>query len=255
MQADIKAKQSWQADLYANHGGYVAELGRPLLALLGEVNGKKVLDLGCGDGVLAAQLMAQGAHVVGLDSSSELLEQASKKGVKVVQADGQHFTLSHEFDAVLSNAALHWMPQADAVLRSVHAHLRSKGRFVGEFGGYGNVAAIITAINGVLKQHNPNHTAQHPWFFPTPENYRQLLEKAGFVVENIQLTPRPTPLGEGIRGWLSTFADPFLALAPDMDRDHFYAEVEALLKPCLMDTSGNWMADYVRLRFVAHRAT
>ncbi|HMJ13662.1 MAG TPA: methyltransferase domain-containing protein, partial [Polyangiaceae bacterium] len=171
------------------------------------------------------------------------------RGVDARVVDGERLVFDQEFDAVFSNAALHWMRRPDVVLAGVRRALRPGGRFVAEFGGHGCVAAIVVAISAVLARHAAGFV--HPWFFPTPDEYRALLEAHGFGVEHLELYPRPTPLPTGMRGWLETFAGPMLAeLSPEL-RVRVLDETTALLAPVLCDSSGNWTADYVRLRVVA----
>lgn len=165
--------------------------------------------------------------------------------------DARHLTFERAFDAVFSNAALHWVPEAEAVLRGVRRALKPGGRFVGEFGGHGNVAAICTALLAALQRRGIDGAARFPWFFPTPAEYAGLLERHGFEVDSILLLPRPTPLPTGMRGWLDTFANPFLAGFAEAERTRLLDEVEALLAPSLRDRGGGWTADYVRLRFAA----
>jgi SAM-dependent methyltransferase len=148
-----------------------------------------------------------------------------------------------EFDAAFSNAALHWMREPDLVLAGVRRALRPRGRFVGEMGAQGNVAAISTAILAVLRSHGIDGAARWPWYFPTPAEYAERLETHGFVVYRLELIPRPTPLPTGMRGWLDTFADE--------ERADILEEVAALLAPSLRGRAGAWTADYVRLRFAA----
>lgn len=252
MHEDQAAGQHWSATGYQHHAGFVATLGRPVVELLAPVAGaERVLDLGCGDGALTAELAASGVDVVGCDASPELLEAARGRGLEVVLADGHDLPFRGEFDAVFSNAALHWMTRPDAVLAGVARALRPGGRFVAEFGGIGNVAAITTALRAVLMESGIDGLAIRPWFFPSPADYGRRLERRGFSVETIELIPRPTPLPTGIVGWLETFADPFLRHAPAGRRPELIERTVALLEPALCDVDGNWQADYVRLRFRA----
>ncbi|MEA2666426.1 MAG: hypothetical protein QOI11_3370, partial [Candidatus Eremiobacteraeota bacterium] len=230
----------------------VADLGAPVLDLLGPQPGEDVLDLGCGDGALTRTLAASGARVVGVDASPELAAAAAALGLDIRVADGQRLPFEAAFDAVFSNAALHWMPDADAVLAGVHRALRPRGRFVGELGGHGNVAAICTALLATLAAHGVA-VPRVPWYFPTPAEYAAKLEAHGFAVDTIALIPRPTPLPTGMRGWLDTFADPFLQDVPAAERGAVLDDVSALLAPTLRDRGGRWTADYVRLRFAARR--
>ncbi len=212
--------------------------------------GERILDLGCGDGVLTAELKALGCDVLGLDISDDLLSAARRRGVAVVHGDGQALAYSNEFDAVFSNAALHWMTEAKAVAEGVAKALKPGGRFVAEFGGHGNVAAIATAMRATAICRKGDPALAGPWFFPTPEVYRGILEAAGLAVKRIGLFPRPTPLKTGMAAWLLVFRKPFFEQFGS-DQDAVLAEVEDLLRPVLCDQLGNWTADYVRLRVEA----
>jgi SAM-dependent methyltransferase len=164
--------------------------------------------------------------------------------------DAQQLSFQGEFDAAFSNAALHWMKRPEDVLRGVLRALKPGGRFAGEFGGHGNVAAIYTALLAVFARHGVDLTP-HLLFFPTPAEYQTLLEKHGFRVESIALIPRPTPLPTGMSGWLRTFARGFLSMLPEQEGATALEETLQLLRPILCDTQGQWTADYVRLRFQA----
>jgi len=243
--------QSWSAQGYAANAGFVPALGAPVLELLAARPGERVLDLGCGDGALTVKLVESGADVVGADASPELLAAAAARGLAVRLMDGRALAFEGEFDAVFTNAALHWMRDLDAVVAGVARALAPGGRFVGEFGGHGNVAAVATALIAALEARGVDGAARFPWVFPTAEEFRAVLERHGFRVETAVLIPRPTPLPTGIEGWLDTFAGPFVGDLPAADRAATIAHVVRLLAPSLRDASGSWTADYVRLRFAA----
>jgi trans-aconitate methyltransferase len=237
---------------YLVHGAFVTTWGRELVDLLDPRPGERVLDLGCGDGAVAAAIAARGAEVVGIDAAPELVALARRRGLDVRLADAQALDFEAAFDAVFSNAALHWMPDLDAVLGGVRRALRPGGRFVGEMGGHGNVAAIRVAIQAVLTRRAlPTGT---PWTFPTREDFAARLTRQGFAVDLLTLFPRPAPLPTGIAGWLETFAGPMLGRVPEADRATAIEEIAGLLRPALCDREGRWTADYVRLRFVARAA-
>jgi len=242
--------QRWSAELYAEHGAFVPKLGEPVLDLLAPQPGERILDLGCGNGTLTARIAELGARVVGLDASPELVAAAVEKGLDTRLGDGRALGFSGEFDAVFSNAALHWMNDPDAVLDGVHRALAPGGRFVGEFGGHGNVASISTALLAILGDRAPSRL---PWYFPTADEYAQRLRAHGFTVISIVSIPRPTPLPTGMRPWLETFASPFLGELAESERGAVLDRAVALLAPSLRDSGGNWTADYVRLRFHATR--
>jgi trans-aconitate methyltransferase len=243
--------QEWSAESYARNARFVAELGEPVVDWLDAKPGERVLDVGCGDGALTASIVARGADVVGIDSSRALIEAAHARGIDAHVMDVYALPFRDEFDAVFSNAALHWMRETDLVLENIARALRQRGRFVGEMGAHGNVAAISTAMLAILRAHGIDGEARWPWYFPTPVEYAERLEAHHFVVLRMALIPRPTPLPTGIRGWLETFANPFLAGVGGEERQDILEEVTSLLAPSLRSRTGAWTADYVRLRFAA----
>jgi len=241
----------WNPDRYARDARFVSDLGRPLVGLLEPRPGERVLDLGCGDGALTAQLVAAGCDVVGVDASPEMVEAARRLGIDARVMDGRALQFEREFDAVFSNAALHWMTEPAQVVDGVWRALRPGGRFVGELGAFGNVAQIRVALFGVLARHGI--AAREPWYFPSAEEYAGLLAKRGFIVHSAVAFDRPTPLPGGLSGWLETFWDgPLSALEPAVTRA-IIDEVVERLRPTLRSADGTWTADYVRLRFSATR--
>ncbi len=176
---------------------------------------------------------------------------AAAKGLDARLGDARALGFTAEFDAVFTNAALHWMDDPDAVLEGVYSALVPGGRFVGEFGGHGNVAAICTALLAVLGE--ARTPFRLPWYFPTVDEFGLRLRAHGFAVTSIASLPRPTALPTGMRAWLETFTNPFLHGMAEAERDDVLDRAVALLAPSLRDASGNWTGDYVRLRFQARR--
>lgn len=242
--------KSWQADTYARNARFVSDLGAAVLALLDPKPGERILDLGCGDGALTERIAAAGATVVGVDSSADMVAAARARGLDAMVADAQALPFKREFDAVFSNAALHWMRDHDAVTAGVARALRPGGRYVAECGGFGNVAAIMVALRAVLERHGVSEP-QLPAYYPSTAGYGEILARHGFAVRSIELIPRPTPLPTGMAGWLETFADAAFAVLPASQRNAARDEALALLRPSLCDEKGNWIADYMRLRFAA----
>ena len=242
---------SWHPETYAKSARFVADLGEPLLQLLDPQPGDLILDLGCGDGVLTAKIAAAGARVIGADTSRAFLTTASARGLPVVMMNGQQMACKAGFDAVFTNAALHWMKRADLVLQGVASALKPGGRFVGEFGGAGNVASIRAALHAGLRARAIDPWSVDPWYFPAREEYAALLERSGFLVNYIELIPRPTQLIGDILDWLEIFAQPFLNAIEDSVRREYLTEMRRMLAPTLRSAAGGWSADYVRLRFKA----
>ena len=241
--------QRWDPDAYDVNARFVSDLGAGVVELLDPLPGERILDLGCGDGALTQRLLEAGAEVVGIDGSAEMIAAARAAGIDAHVVDGHVLGFDAEFDAVFSNAALHWMTRPDEVIAGVARALKPGGRFVGEMGGHGCVAAVVTALLAVLERRGINGKALIPWYFPTPDDYRARLERGGFDVETMLHFPRPTPLPGDVTGWLETFAGPFMSEVADPPEVR--AEVAELLRPSLCDEHGNWTVDYVRLRFAA----
>jgi trans-aconitate methyltransferase len=252
--------QTWNTDAYAANGRFVAKLATGVVALLAPQPGEHILDLGCGDGVLTESLASTAAIVTGVDASPAMLEAARQRSLngshsfKVEQQNATALPYHQQFDAVFSNAALHWITGVtgqQALLAGVHRALRPNGRFVAEMGGHGNIAAIRTALEAVLEPFHIDAETTAASFFPSPAFYRRLLEEAGFTIQSMELIPRPTPLPNGMESWLNTFRNGVLDHLNPTDRVTALTRTVALLKPILCDADGNWIADYVRLRFHA----
>jgi SAM-dependent methyltransferase len=245
--------QIWDTQAYEKNGAFVHGMAGGVLEWLAAQAGEHILDLGCGDGQLTQRIAACGAHVVGADASAEMVAAARSRGVEAVQAPAELLPYPDaQFDAVFSNAALHWVRDQDAMMAQVHRVLKPGGRFVAEMGGHGNVAAIQVAFMAVLDRHGYREREDGVNYYPTPRAYTSRLERHGFHVDQIELIPRPTPLAEsGMAGWLRTFRRGVLDGLPDDVRDTVVEETVALLAPVLRDEEGKWTGDYVRLRFIA----
>ncbi|MEM6489122.1 MAG: methyltransferase domain-containing protein [Pseudomonadota bacterium] len=245
----------WCAARYGRNARFVADLAASLVddlaAATGGLSGVEVLDLGCGDGAMTARLIERGARVTGIDASADMVAAARAAGIEASVMDAQALSFAGAFDAVFSNAAIHWMGDQQAVIDGVARALRPGGVFVAEQGGQGNVAAIRTALIVALAEQGIQTTLDEIWAFPSPDDQRARLEHAGFAVEAIALTPRPTPLDCGMGAWLETLAAPVLARLPAAARAPAMARAETLLAPALRDGQGRWWGDYVRLRYCA----
>jgi len=245
--------QTWDAQAYGLNGAFVHELAGGVLEWLAVKSGEKILDLGCGDGQLTKRIAATGADVLGVDASPEMVRAARDRGVVADVGDAEQLSYADKtFDAVFSNAALHWVRNQDAMIAEIDRVLKPGGRFVAEMGGHGNIAAIRVALMAVLARHGYGDLEDGVNYYPTAESYALRLERQGFRVQRIALIPRPTPLPKGgMTEWLRTFRRGVLDRLPEHLRELVVDETAALLAPALRDEDGNWVGDYVRLRFVA----
>ena len=247
--------QTWDPHAYARDGAFVHELAGGVVEWLAARPGERILDLGCGDGQLTARLASAGVEMLGVDASAAMVAAARAAGIGADEASAERLPYADaSFDAVFSNAVLHWVRDQDAMMVEVHRVLKSGGRFVAEMGGHGNVAAIHVALRAVLERHGFAGAEDGVNYYPTPEAYTRRLQGHGFRVERMALIPRPTPLeNSGMAGWLRTFRRGVLDTLPEALRATVIEECCALLASALRDEDGKWVADYVRLRFVAAR--
>ncbi len=243
----VNAASRWDPQAYAANAAFVPALGAPVLALLAPRPGERILDIGCGDGVLTRRIVEAGAEVVAA---------ARAKGLDARVQDCQALAFGPEFDAAFSNAALHWMLDKGAVARGVFAALRPGGRFVGEMGGDGNVAAVWRGVHAELAERGRPIRAEDTHWYPTVEDFTATYAAAGFVAIDARLIERPTPLPGGIAGWVRTFRSGLMDIdaIPAAEQDAIAEGVERRLAPELLTDSG-WVADYVRLRFTMRKPT
>jgi trans-aconitate methyltransferase len=246
---------TWNSKLYDTHFSFVPALGEELIAMLAPQAGERILDLGCGTGHLTQKIAAFGASVTGMDGSLEMIEQAKHNypDLDFSVGRGEDFVVSQPYDAIFSNAALHWMKDAEAVVRQLRAALRPGGRLVAELGGKGNIHHILAAMAGAMSQADIGYPFEPPWYFPSVGEYASLLEKYGFRVIYAAHFDRPTPLEggeEGLVNWLTMFAGSILKDVPVDAQKSIVQETVNRARPALYQ-DGSWTADYVRLRIVA----
>ena len=245
----------WDAQLYDGRHAFVWKLGASLVELLAPKPGETILDLGCGTGHLTAEIAATGANVVGSDRSPQMIEKARQTypNLHFEVADARALKDSACFDAVFSNAVLHWIKQPELVVRGIARALKPGGRFVAEFGARGNISTIQSAMIKALAElgHEP---VDSPWYYPSIAEYAQLLEDSGLETTFATLFDRPTPLQgrDGMRDWIKMFGGTYLSQVPAEQQEAFFSRVEADLQLALFGEE-TWIADYRRLRVVANK--
>ena len=247
--------KEWDAAGYDADFGFVSGYGGGVLGWLDPQPGLRVLDLGCGTGELLAELLAAGADATGIDADPAMVERARARvgSDRVRVADGRAFALTEPVDAVFSNAALHWMHDAAAVIARVRAALVPGGRFVAEMGAGQNMAVIVAALRAARADAGFDPGVVMPWYFPTPAGYAGLLESGGFELRRLSYFPRPTLLADGpnpVGAWIEMFADQMIVDLPAGARDRVLADAGDRTREALF-SDGHWYADYWRLRFEA----
>jgi len=246
----------WDANLYDDKHAFVFQYGESVLELLDVKPGERILDLGCGTGHLTKKIQEVGARVFGIDASPDMIAKAKENYPELDfrVANGADFNVDEPFDAVFTNATLHWIQDADGVIKSVYRALKPDGRFVGEFGGKGNNRLMLAAAATVLKKHGYNHGENiNPWYYPSTAEYAARLEAQGFRVTLITHFDRPTLLQDGREGmikWFNMFGASIFKAVPAGELPQTINEITGVLQ-ATNEVDGQWYADYKRLRFIA----
>jgi trans-aconitate 2-methyltransferase len=253
-----EAGAEWDAKLYNAKHEFVWKYGSDVVALLDPRADERILDLGCGTGHLTAQIAESGARVTGVDRSAEMVAAArlAYPNLRFEISDARKLAFRDEFDAVFSNATLHWIHEPELVFQGVWRALCKGGRFVAELGGKGNIRNMQEAFDRALVELGAGKAGEvQPWYYPSVSEYASLAEKNGFEVRFITLFDRPTGLADGtagMRNWIAMFGADYLEKAEEARREEFLGRVEEILRPKLF-RDGQWWADYRRLRLVAYR--
>lgn len=247
----------WDAGLYDEKHSFVWKLAGELIELLAPQLDEEILDVGCGTGHMTAQIAASGAKVLGVDMSATMVAQARAKypAIGFQVADARELRMEEKFDAVFSNATLHWIKEPEREVQAIARRLKQGGRFVAEFGGKGNVAGFMETAETAWERMMPGQPFFSPWYYPGIAEYSMLLERHGFEVTYAILFDRPTPLEDGERGlrnWIAMFAGSILEKLPAEKREEWVQVLESEARGKLF-RDGRWVMDYRRLRFVARK--
>ena len=245
-----KETNEWNANRYNKHANFVSVLGLSVVELLKPQEGEHILDLGCGDGSLGVEIEKCGSKVIAVDLSEDMVSKAREKGLDAHVMSATQLPYINEFDAVFSNAVLHWVKESEEAVKNIHKVLKTNGRLVAEFGGYGNVHHIVEAMKEVFSIHTEYGDFDNPWFFPTVKEYTEILKSQGFEVKYIELIERPTPIDD-IANWLAIFTNGVTEYLTPEQKEQFRHEVREILKDKIYSEEEGWVADYVRLRVEA----
>ncbi len=247
MSTAAASTSKWDAADYARVGGFVAELGGAALDLLDPRSGERILDVGCGDGTLTEKIAEREATVLGIDNSPEMIAAARQNGIDALLVDVADMAFSSEFDAVFSNATLHWILEKERAARAIFRAVKPGGRFAGELGGEGNIARLRETLDIELAIRGYVPPTESSNWYPSPDEFAEMYEAAGFREIDARLIERPTPLDHGVDAWVTTFRRGWL------DRAQVPEEERADIAAAVADKFGSNVADYVRLRFIMRK--
>lgn len=242
----------WNSELYQDKHSFVAEYGKSMISFVNVSKDQNILDLGCGTGVLTNELAKNGANVIGIDSSIDMINKAKSnyQNLSFQVADATNLEFKNYFDTVFSNAVFHWIPNQEKLLGSIYNSLKDNGKLICEFGAKNNVFQIQTAFEKALKQ--KGYSFHLDFFLPSKEEYSLLLEKVGFEIEHIIEYDRPTPLAdgeEGLRNWVRQFFAGYLINIPYEEREQILIETEKFCRNSIWEEN-QWIADYRRIQIV-----
>lgn len=251
------AQTTWNTELYNQKHDFVTQYGESVVELLNPQQHEIILDIGCGSGELTAKIAANCFKAIGCDAAATMITKAQQNfpDIHFITHNAElAFPLEHNsLDAVFSNAALHWMMNAGAVVQNVYNLLKPGGRFVFEMGGIGNVAGVLAAIQQAANEYDLGDLPLVN-YYPSIGEYSTLLEQTGFTVSFATRFERPTLLdGEhGLADWVVMFRNSVLKLISAEQSQDFLDKVEEFGRPLLFKDN-RWVADYVRLRMIAYK--
>jgi 2-isopropylmalate synthase len=247
-----KESNNWNTNQYKNHASFVSDMAEDLVEVLNPKKDETILDLGCGDGTLALKIKQKCQNIIAVDLNNKMVEKTKSLGIEAYVMSATNLEFENKFDAVFSNAVLHWVKQSKSAIQNINKVLKPNGRFITEFGGYKNINRIVQAIQEVFNQNKDYGVFNNPWYFPTTQEYKNILEQNGFEVKSINLTTRPTSVDD-ISNWLNIFANGIISHLNKEQKEIFLLEVKRILENKLYSKEQGWILDYVRIRVEAKK--
>ncbi len=258
----------WDAEEYRHFSSQQKKWGRELMDRLRLKGDEDILDLGCGDGALAAELAKRvpRGSVVGVDVSPEMIRHARLAYPRRLHPnlswkvmDACHLDFLESFDVVFSNAVLHWIRDQARVLEGIARALKPGGTLLAQMGGRGNaaeVACVLVALMASERWSSYFQDLEIPYRFLAPEDYLPLLEEAGLEPVRVELVHKDMVHDgrEGMAGWIRTTWLPFTQRVPEGSREEFvYQLVDGYLREFPPDEEGLVHVKAVRLEVEARK--
>ncbi len=261
-------KYKWNAQEYSQFSSSQQLWARETIAKLNLHPKEHILDIGCGDGKVTAEIALQvpNGSVTGVDNSESMIELAQIKYPSKIYfnltfqlVDAKNLNFNEQFDAVVSNAALHWVDDHVKVLTGIYKSLIPGGRLLLQMGGKGNVEEVITVFNEMItlpewKEYFSG--VKFPYYFFSVNEYQDFVSHAGFKSANIKLVEKDMKHEgeEGMKGWIKTTWLPYTQRVPEKDRNNFINEAFKLYaKKFPADSDGTFHVTAKRLLVEARK--
>jgi trans-aconitate 2-methyltransferase len=270
MRKESMKTYNWNAEDYKQHSKGQQKWARELIARLKLKGTEDILDIGCGDGKVTAEIASYvpDGSVVGIDNSISMIKLAKKNyptgehpNLSFTLMEATSLTFHEKFDIVFSNATLHWVKNHRPVLEGLYRSLKPKGRVFLEMGGKGNAEGILSALRELQQNQIWRHyfsDFEFPYGFHGSHKYAQWLRESGLEPERVELIPKDMEHdGEsGLAGWIRTTWMPFTERMPENQRDQFINElVYAYIQKVPLDANGKAHVAMVRLEVEAIKNT
>ena len=259
---------NWNAKDYERHSQAQQKWARELIGKLDLTGTENVLDLGCGDGKVTAEIARSiySGSVIGVDNSRSMIELAKEQyqpdkhpNLSFRVMDASSLSFEERFDVVFSNAALHWVKNHEPVVKGLYKSLKSGGKILLQMGGKGNASYILSVLDEIQsypewQQYFDNF--EFPYGFLGIEEYEKLLLESGFNINRVELIPKDMEHAgkSGLKGWIRTTWLPYTERVPEEIRDKFIDTISTkYIERVPMDSHGKVHVAMVRIEVEAEK--